>query len=216
MSVYKDYTFRIDEDVEGVTRESVKEFLEALNCIHVVAYEISDKVGKPHYQGWVRIDCTYNTWGKKIKERWPQLQERKAKGRKQGAYSGAPVREKVYYDYVLKGTKEATADIVSAMLPIGETLDLKGTHQRWWAYQAAALEKKVTLVEEGIAAFTEYEFSDDMQEARTVVAKWLVNKGIGKAMNSFLYKNYINGILCGVSSQYKELFIRQLADTERW
>lgn len=216
MAIYKDFTFRLDEDVEGVTRQSVKEFLQSLNCVHVVAYEISDKTQKPHYQGWVRIDCTYATWGNKIKDRWPDLQKRKERGRKQGAYSGAPVRLPVYYDYVLKGTRETPADVVSMMLPIGETLDLVGIHQRFWAYQSAALEKKVTIVEEGIAAFTEYEFGDDMYEARTVVAKWLVNKGIGKAMNSFLYKNYINGILCGVSSQYKESFIRQLAETDRW
>lgn len=216
MSAYKDFTFRLDEDVEGVTRESVKEFLQSLNCIHVVAYEISDKTKKPHYQGWVRIDCTYATWGNKIKDRWPQLRERKQKGRKQGAYSGAPVRQQTYYDYIKKGTRDAVADIVSYMLPIGEALDLEGAHHRWWAYQAAALENKVTIVEEGIAAFAEQEFGDDMHEARIVVARWLVNKGIGRAMNSFLYKNYINGILCGVSSQYKESFIRQLAETDRW
>lgn len=223
MAVYNDYTFRLDAECEGVrgaTHDNVRQFLQSLNCVHVVAYELSDDTKKWHYQGWVRHNMSYQAWGNLIKERWPDVtqQGRGRPAKSTGKYSAALVRKPTYYDYVLKGTREDTAEVLSYMLPIGETLDLEGAHRRWWSYQAAALEKKVSIVEEGITVFKDCVelSSDDVYHNRVLVATWLVNKQIGKGMNSFLYKNYINGILCGVSSEYKRQFIRQLAETDRW
>lgn len=223
MAVYKDFTFRLDAECEGVrgaTHERVRQFLQSLNCAHVVAYELSDEKKKWHYQGWVRHSMSYQKWTSLIKETWPDVigSGRGRRGTTTGKYSGAEVRKESYYDYVLKGTASCEAEVVSYLLPPGQILDLTGAHRRWWSYQAAALEKKVTIVEEGITVFRDcLELSsDDMHHNRTLVATWLVNKHLGKGMNSFLYKNYINGILCGVSQEYKALYIRQLAETDRW
>lgn len=211
------YTFRVDE-VEGVTRESVKSFLNSLNCQHVVCYEISSVTKKPHYQGWVRIDMSQQTWANRIKKQWPAVCSSK-RGRSSGHYSGAVVRKDTYESYCLKGTATELPDIVSMLLAPFQTLDVESIHRKWWSTQASTSPKIVHIVEEGIAIFKSYDWPhchDDMNAKRMEVALWLSNKYAGKGKNSFLFKNYINGILSEVDSDYNRLFCSQIAYSDRW
>lgn len=211
------YTFRVDE-VEGVTRQSIISFLSRMSCRHVVAYEISDITKKPHYQGWVYSDLSIQTWQNKIKSEWPAVRGTK-RGRSSGHYSCAPVRKDTYVGYCLKGTSTELPDIVSQQLAPFEELDVVAIHRQWWSKQASTPDRKVHVVEEGINVFRSHDWqcsSDDMFAKRAAVAEWIINKYEGKGLNSFLIKNYINGILSVIDRDYKTQFINQIACTERW
>lgn len=213
----KQFTFRVDA-IEGVTRESIKSFLSELACNHVVAYEISDKTKKPHYQGWVWTDLSNQTLQNRIKTAWPSVKG-VTRGRTSGKYSAAPVRTDTWEAYCLKGTPTELPDVVSAQLAPFETLDIDNIHRQWWSKQASAPPRAQHIVQEGIAVFQSYEWSsypDDMLAQRKEVAEWLINKYEGKGINSFLMKNYINGILCVTTPEYKKQYIDQLAYTDRW
>lgn len=211
------YTFRVDE-VDGVTRDGIISFLTKMNCRHVVAYEISDVTKKPHYQGWVYSDLSIQSWQNKIKQQWPAVRGA-GRGRSSGHYSCAPVRKDTYIGYCLKGTSTDLPDVVSMQLAPFETLDVPSIHRQWWSQQASTTPKKVHVVEEGIAVFRSHDWGhlhDDMCAKRAEVAEWIINKYEGRGQNSFLIKNYINGILCVTDPDYKKQFINQLAYTDRW
>lgn len=211
------YTFRVDE-VEGVTRESIISFLTKMGCRHVVCFEISDVTKKPHYQGWVYSDLSVQSWQNKIKAAWPAVAG-KTRGRSSGHYSFAPVRKDTYEAYCLKGTPTDLPDIVSMQLAPFEELDVPSIHRQWWSHQASSSPKKVHIVEEGIAVFRSYDWghrAEDMCAKRAEVAEWIINKYEGRGQNSFLIKNYINGILCVADPDYKQQFISQIANCDRW
>ncbi len=228
------YTFRVDElestevvekDVDGnevtrvipgVTRESVVSFLSALGCKHVVCREISDVTKKPHYQGWVYLDLSKQTYANRIKKQWPIVCGAK-RGRSSGHYSAAEVRKDTYKAYCLKGTPTEQPDVVSMQLAPFEELDIPAMHRQWWSNQASTVPKHVHIVEEGIEVFKAYEWSsDDMGAKRMDVALWLSNKYSGRGKNSFLFKNYINGILSEIDQDYNKQFCQQIAYTDRW
>lgn len=211
------YTFRVDE-VDGVTRESVISFLAELGCRHVVCREISDITKKPHYQGWVHLSCGQQTYANRIKKRWPSVCSSK-RGRSSGHYSAAPVRKPTYEQYCLKGTTTELPDIVSMQLGPSESIDVQSIHRQWWSHQASASPRKTHLVEEGISVFSSYEWScdnDDMIAKRAEVARWIIDKMKCRGLNSFLIKNYINGILCVTDSEYEKQYIDQIVYSERW
>lgn len=211
------YTFRVDV-VEGVTRESVKEFLDSLSCRHVVCYEISDITQKHHYQGWVSLDLSQQSFANRIKKRWPSVCT-KQRGRSSGHYSATVVKKDTYNAYILKGTPTELPDIVSMQLGVNEHIDVESIHRQWWSHQASSTPKKVHIVEEGIDVFRSYNWvcgEHDMFAKRAEVAEWVINKYEGKGLNSFLIKNYINGILCVTDRDYKNQFIQQVANSDRW
>lgn len=207
-------TFRVDA-IEGVTRESVREFLTANSTSHCVCFEISDKTQKPHYQGWMWTDWTGVTIGKRMKEKWPSIVSH-TRGRGKGKFSCAPVKKSTYMSYCLKGTSTELPDIVSGQLPVG--YDLEAEHRKWWSQHASACPKDVHIVEEGITVFTSAGWPDDYDVCakRREVLEWLMGKYKGRGQNSFLMKNYINGILNEVCPTHREEFIRQVAHAERW
>lgn len=207
-------TFRVDE-VDGVTRESVCSFLtENVGC-HVVCFEISDKTKKPHYQGWVRTDLSSQTFANRIKKRWPAVCSNQ-RGKSTGKYSAAPVRKESYASYILKGTPTELPDIVSKQLPPFEVLDVESLHRKWWSQHVSTAPKAVTIVEEGIEVFAHHVWHESQVHNRLEVAHWLSEKYKGKGKNSFLFKNYINGILSEVNPSYNQEFCRQLAEANYW
>lgn len=209
-------TFRVDE-VEGVTRESIKAFVEKYSVSHCVCYEISDKTKKPHYQGWIRTDVTSQTMGNRIKAQWPAVVSNK-RGKSSGKYSSAPVRKESYQYYCLKGTPTELPDIVTRTNTLDD-FDVESIHRKWWSQYASTQPKNVHIVEEGIEVFKSFEWScspDDLAMKRLEVAKWLSIKYAGKGKNSFLFKNYINGILTEVDESYNDQFCSQIAYSERW
>lgn len=211
------YTFRVDE-VEGVTRETVRKFLSDNVGRHCVCYEISDVTKKPHYQGYVYTDMSVQTMQNRIKAKWPSVKGVR-RGRSTGHYSCAVVKKDTYVGYILKGTCTELPDIVSMQLGVGEELDVESIHRDWWSRTATCAPKKVHIVEEGVAVFNSYEWGsshDDMYAKRQAVAEWIVNKYEGRGLNSFLIKNYINGILCVTDSEYKKQFVKQLAWCDKW
>ena len=213
----KHYTFRVDE-VEGVTRESVISFLCKHFPRHVVCYEISDITKKPHYQGWVYTDLSTQTAQNRIKSQWPSVRGT-TRGRSSGRYSIAPVRKDTYEAYCLKGTPTDLPDIVSMQLAHGEELDVAAIHRQWWSQQASTSPKQIHIVEEGISIFQSYAWKcsdDDFAAKRMEVATWLSNKYAGRGKNSFLFKNYINGILSEVDEDYNKYFCQQIAYDTRW
>lgn len=210
------FTFRLD-DVEGVSRESVKAFLSRYAEAHCVCFEISDKTKKPHYQGWVYTNLSSQTMANRIKEAWPAVKSTK-RGRSTGKYSCAKIRKDTYEAYCLKGTPTELPDIVSCQNTI-EGYDIESMHRQWWSQHASTPSKNVHVVEEGITVFRSYEWScssDDMIAKRLEVAKWLSIKYAGKGKNTFLFKNYINGILSEVDESYNEQFCAQIAYSDRW
>lgn len=209
------FTFRVDE-IDGVTRESVVAFLAKYNCRHVVCREVSDETHKPHYQGWVELEMSEQTWKNHIKAEWPGVKG--SRGRSRGSYSAVKVKKDTYEHYILKGTPTELPDIVSQLLCVGETLDVDAIHRQWWSrHTSTAEQKKVHLVEEGIEKFSSYEWDDDdVHYKRGVVLEWLLGKYKGKGQNSFLFKNYINGILNQVCPEHREEFKRQIVYSERW
>ena len=209
------YTFRVDE-VEGVTRETIVSFLGKMSCRHVVVREISDVTKKPHYQGWVYSDLSIQSWQNKIKQQWPNVRGT-TRGRSSGHYSCAVVRKDTYKSYCLKGTPTELPDVVSMQLAAFEEIDIAGLHRQWWSQQASTSPKKVHIVEEGIEVFRsrDWSYGVDHIEKRREVAEWIINKYEGKGVNSFLVKNYINGILCVVDTSYKQQYIDQLA-LDKW
>lgn len=211
------YTFRVDE-VDGVTRESVVSFLIRNVERHVVCREISDVTKKPHYQGWVYTDLSVQTFQNRIKSQWPSVRGT-TRGRSSGHYSTSPVKKDTYQAYCLKGTATEMPDVVSMQLGVSEEIDIETIHRQWWSKQASTPTKAVHIVEEGIAVFQSYDWghrADDMCAKRQEVAEWIVNKYEGKGVNSFLIKNYINGILCFTCPDYKRQFIQQVALSDRW
>lgn len=207
-------TFRLDV-VEGVTRESVVAFVTRNSASHLVVHEISEKTHKPHYQGWIWTDVTEQTMKNRIKKQWPAVASTQ-RGRGTGKYSCAPVRKQTYEAYCLKGTETDLPDIVSGQLPIG--YDLESEHRKWWSQYASSSPKKVHIVEEGIAVFSSREWPRDVDifVKRREVLEWLLDKYSGKGQNSFLMKNYINGILNEVCPEHREEFIRQVVYSERF
>lgn len=210
------YTFRVDE-VDGVTRDSVKQFLAKFGGRHVVCYEVSDVTKKPHYQGWVELSLSQQTWQNRIKDAFPAVRG-STRGRGNGKYSAAIVRKDTYEHYILKGTPTDYPDVVSMQLAIGEHLDIESIHRQWWSRHAStAHEKKVHIVQEGIEVFRSTDWgTDDIHAKRAVVLKWIMNKYEGKGHSSFLFKNYLNGILNVVSPDHSEEFERQIVYADKW
>lgn len=207
-------TFRVDV-VEGVTRESVVEFVSSNSTSHCVCYEISEKTKKPHYQGWIWTDVTEQTMKNRIKKKWPAVAG-KQRGRSSGKYSCAPVRKSTYEAYCLKGTESELPDIVTGQLPMG--YDLEAEHRKWWSQYASSIPKSVHVVEEGIEVFSSKEWPSDYDVCakRGEVCDWLKSKYSGRGQNSFLFKNYINGILNEVCQEHYQEFRRQIVYADRW
>ena len=168
------YEFRVDE-VEGVNRDGVIRFLRKQGCRHVVAFEISTERAKPHYQGWVELTVSQDTWRDRIKAAFP------VKG---SQYSAAVVNKATYDRYILKGTRESPPDIVSMQLCPGETLDVEREWREFWAVndelvqQRAEVKKHAkTLVQLGIEHFSTYSWTiyeqDSFVEKRRAVGRWV-------------------------------------------
>lgn len=207
-------TFRLDASVDGATREAVVEFLNKRTESHCVCYEISDVTKKPHYQGWMYTNLSKQTMSNYIKKRWPGATGTR-RGRSSGKYSCVPVKKETYVGYTLKGTPTELPDIVSGQLPIG--YDLEAEHRKWWSNQASTVPASVHVVEEGIDVFTGYDWGDaNVIDKRTIVVGWLCTKYSRRGQNSFLFKNYVNGILNETCPEHKAEFIRQVAQSERW
>lgn len=208
------FTFRVDA-LPSVTRDSIITFFSNLSVRHLVVHEISDVTKKPHYQGWLYTDLSNQSMQNRIKKAWPEVTSTK-RGRSSGHYSCAPVRKDTYKEYCLKGTATELPDVVSMQLAPFEEIDIPDIHAKWWAAREADA-PRLTIVQEGIAHFNVQNMSGFYNhDKRRRVAEWLVNRFAGRGVNSYLLKNYINGILCVVDADYKEQYIAQLADTERW
>lgn len=207
-------TFRVDE-VEGVTRASVQEFVSKNSTSHCICYEISDVQQKPHYQGWIVTELSIQTMQNRIKKQWPAVKGA-SRGRGSGKYSCAKVRKDTYQAYCLKGTPTELPDIVSGVLPVG--YDLEAEHRKWWSNHASTSPRKVHIVEEGITVFSSREWPADFDVCakRAEVCDWLKGKYQGRGQNSFLFKNYINGILNEVCEEHYQEFRRQVAYSDRW
>lgn len=181
----------------------------------MVAFEISNEVRKPHYQGWVELAVCQDTWRDRIKAAFP------VKG---SQLSAAVVRKDTWDRYILKGTRESLPDVVSMRLCPGETLDVAAEHAAWWRVNdelaaARAEERKEikSIVEQGIEEFAQYPWADDDPfYMRQVVCEWVCKKLKGRTKNSNLINTYINGILVDVDESYAKNFITQIATRDKW
>jgi hypothetical protein len=237
--VLTQYTFRLDQqyevkapdangkmvgtgewrDVPGVSVQSIQQFMSELGCRHLIVREIAEDTKKLHYQGFVWLDCSYVTWTNKIKARWPFVKGER--GRSRGLYAGAPVRlEERYYRYICKGQSATQGpDVITSQFGSFEEFDVSSWHRAWWSSEGASTSKKQHIVEEGIARFSSYDWScdnDDLLQKRREVTEWVIDKYKGRGENTFLIKNYVNGILCFSDTNYKRAYINQIAECERW
>lgn len=149
--------------------------------------------------------------------KWPAAKGSKP-GRSNGSYSCSPVRKDTYERYILKGTPTELPDVVSMQLAPYQVIDIDAEHRQYWSSNPSTSSSRVVhIVEEGIALFGDYDWQGvDMYQKRMIVARWLSEKYRGKGKNSFLFKNYINGILTCVDSDYDREFCRQVAESINW
>lgn len=223
-------TFRIDElpattiDVDGkhvecpaVTRESVVSFLHKNVGAHCVAYEISDKTQKPHFQGWVYTDLSKQTLANRIKSTWPQVKG--ARGRSKGKYSCAPVRKPESYPlYVLKGTREHVADIVSMQLRLDEVIDLEASHRQYWSRDTSSVPKNMHVVDEAIEFYNHYPWGHDQQDPlskRTAVCEFIVRRLIETKKTShdvYRTRTWVNSVCNQCDPEFRQIFVAEVCN----
>lgn len=217
-------TFRVDE-LGVITHDRIKSFLSTHTGQHCVAFEVSDKTQKPHYQGWAFTDLNHQSWCNLIKKEFPEVTVGATRGRGKGHYSGAPVRKDLrehYHPYICKGTKDLMPRIISSQFSVSETElnDFAAIHAKYWdRFSTTSRHKAIHMVEKGIEVFSNHAWlcdEHDYSAKRMEVAMWLSTEYNGKGKNSFLFKNYINGILTCCSEAYNKEFCRQLAECDRW
>lgn len=217
-------TFRLDVCSPLITDARVKEFLAKHTGSHCVAFELADKTKKAHYQGWIDVELNHQNLGNLVKKEFPEVKEGAAKGRGKGHYSVAPIRKSIdeVHRYTCKGTVRLMPKIVSSQFTVEEHdtfADFKKHHDDYWAIWGDVVDKKRQgeVVMRGIEHFKNYEYVDNsFLTKRYAVAEWLSKEYAGKGKNSFLFKNYINGILTETCEAYNREFCRQIAESDRW
>lgn len=202
-------TFRLDESVPGVSRETVKEFLAAYP--HFVVREISEKTKKPHYQGYVSIAFTHKTMQNHITAKWPGAKSHKRGG--ENKYSCSPVKDlEAYRRYLCKGTEEALPDVVSTW-QLDMTDDVVERLHREHHGSAPAQSKKIHIVKRGIDHFKSFDWGgDDVYGRRRQVLEWMMEQLHGAGHDEYRIGSWLNGILNGVDEEHQRQFITRVVN----
>lgn len=213
------FTFRLDE-IGDISREQVKQFLSQKTSRHVVSYEISEKTQKPHYQGWVYVDCSRQVFQNRIKDNWPIIKVNGRKGPGNGKYSCAIVKNyDNYVKYCLKGTKSSLPDIVSMQLGINETLDVAEKHREFWAERQIVQEtyrKEQHIVDRAVEYFQNYSWDDEEQKyveyRRIKVSKYIITelKRTSKSqISGFAIRNWANAVCLQIDPDFEAFFLAE-------
>lgn len=207
-------TFRLDV-VEGVTRESVISFVTSTCGLHCIAYEIAEKTGKPHYQGWVYTPLSQKALSDRIKRQWPAVKCEK-RGRSSGHYSHAVVKDvERYVRYVLKGTAHGVADVVTMQDGPEMRIDIQASHRQYWS-EGATSSKKMHIVDRCVTLFCDDEEWKDLPtwcERRDKVAKYMVNKMCddGKTFfDTFRVRAWVNSVCCRIDQEFRSAFVDEV------
>lgn len=200
-------SFRVDE-LEGITRQGIVEFLTKHTGRHVVCREISEKTKKPHYQGWVEHSTDIQTFRLALKKAFPVLASTKRGG--DGSYSLAVIKKKEYKRYILKGTPEQRPDIVSMQLAPNEAIDVDREHAEYWRVNKESKQKenKAHWIHDAVKYFEHYEFIDDASKRR-IVAEYVVDYQLTEkiSLDVFRTRSYVNYICSRIDKDFKEDFI---------
>lgn len=218
-------TFRVDElpatIIQGVhyppvNRETVLSFLHKYVGAHCVVYEVSDKTQKPHYQGWVYTDLSKETLANRIKATWPQVKG--TRGRSKGHYSCVRVAKPESYPlYVLKGTREHVADIVSMQPRIGETIDLEASHRQYWSRDTSVIPKNMHVVDEAIEFYNHYTWGpdEDSLSRRAVICEYIVRRLVDTKKTShdtYRTRTWLNSVCNQCDPEFRQIFISEVCN----
>lgn len=203
-------TFRVDE-LEGITRQGIVEFLSKHTGRHVVCREISEKTKKPHYQGWVEHSTDIQTFRLALKKAFPILASTKRGG--DGSYSLALIKKEDYKRYILKGTRESRPDIVSMQLAPNETIDIAREYAEFWRVKDSIVEKenKSHWVHDAVKHFEHYEWFDEFNKHR-IICEYVVDYQLSEkiSLDVFRTRSYVNYICARIDKGFKEDFIREV------
>lgn len=208
------FSFRVDE-VEGVTRESIKNFVTKNSEKHVVCYEISDITKKPHYQGWVRTSLSQQVFRNRIKLQWPSVCGT-VKGRSNGKYSTAPVKkENEYQAYIFKGTKTSLPDVVSMQLSIGESIDVEKIYREYWRRNEELRDGRGAvqhIVDMAIEHFKNFVWgTQDFFLKRKIISEYMLqqlSESKSRTLGVHIFRGYLNRICLSVAGdEWRQEFL---------
>lgn len=133
------YAIRI-HDLADDFRRRVSSFFEGTGGSYVVARETD--ASRAHFQGWVRCDLKDQALRARLKKSFPECVGNKG-------YSISKVKdEEAYGRYILKGTKEAIADVVCFHgLTVTEEF-LMNEHRAYWSRAEKPSKSNRSMIEE--------------------------------------------------------------------
>lgn len=197
------YAIRIHELADDFRRRVVA-FVEGTGGSYVVARETD--ANRNHYQGWVRCDVKPQAIRARLKKAFPECVGNKA-------YSISAVKDfEAYSRYILKGTKEACADVVCACgLEITQEY-LVNEHRAYWSRAEKPGKSNRNLVEEV------HEWVVERQQTGRVCRRDIAQRVCDvitsrkKALNTFYARSVVNTVAYLSDMDAREIILDEIAN----
>lgn len=197
------YTVRIHELADD-TRRRLCDFLKSLDGSYVFARETD--AARVHYQGWIRCDIKHQALRVRLKKAFPECVGNRA-------YSVGVVKDfQAYSRYILKGTREEMADVVSFY---GIELDqemLQNEHRVYWSSHGEKPGKSQGAIVKQVEDWYNTQGWDDIDERRREVARRVcdVITSHDKPLNLHYARYVYNSVMYRNSNAFRDGVVEKI------
>lgn len=199
------YTVRIHE-LGDDTRRRLCDFLKSIDGSHVFARETD--ASRVHYQGWIRCDIKHQALRVRLKKAFPECVGNRA-------YSVGVVKDfQAYSRYILKGTREEMADVVS-FKGIEFDLDqerLQNEHRAYWSSHGEKPGKSQGSIVKQVEEWYNTQGWDDIDERRREVARRVcdVITSHDKPLNLHYARYVYNSVMYRNSNAFRDGVVEKI------
>lgn len=197
------YAIRIHELADDC-RSRVIAFVQGCAGSHVVARETD--ANRIHYQGWLRCDIKPQALRVRLKKTFPECVGNKG-------YSISAVKDfEAYARYILKGTKDSMADVVSACgLEVNEEY-LQNEHRAYWSRAEKPGKSNRSIVEEVHEWIVERKQTHDVcrRDIAERVCEVLTSRK--KPLNTFYVRSVVNTVAYLSDRDMREIILDEIVN----
>lgn len=203
------YTIRIHELADD-TRSRLISFFEGLHqqYDHQCSYAISRETDatRTHFQGWLRCGIKHQALRVRIKKAFPECVGNRA-------YSVGIVKDfEKYSRYILKGTREEVADVVTYHgIEINEQV-IANEHRIYWSTHGEKPSKSQGAIVKQVEEWYQTQGWEDIEERRREVARRVcdVITSHDKPLNIHYARYVYNSVMYRNSNSFRDHVVEKI------